>query len=438
MTDLTTEATAGETPAPKKINPVRQEHFKPNYEGLHTTWYFATLPPEVTINDVKEHPEIWRMVMAGRAGLRVRVMDRITCITEKRDAAADFVVLDHGAWGIKAHPVGTWATPRSKPFFSNEIVEVRPVGDGFAVFMKRDDRRVSDIFALEFACEPGGVELPGDDHRGMTDNLPALSPVETEIAQLEGEMRAANTWAKNTTGQARYRELLQHQEQGTNAVGQPANSRRTELEARMKNSRAWAKDAAGQREYRELLICEEGKSVERDDDEGDIGLGGFFEFGDADETRAGLEEEEAGQALVAEWSGDGNGFAENLRTAQGALATILEDLPREERVALMAGVSGLGDAAEVALMRELAAPAPSGFRPATKTDVESFAASDVGKLLMREWRQSADRKLGKVQARMQRLLFDKRISDEEFSGILRLYDHLSATEAAAWLRWAAA
>jgi hypothetical protein len=131
-------------------------------------------------------------------------------------------------------------------------------------------------------------------------------------------------------------------------------------------------------------------------------------------------------AMKAQWDEDN---AQERRWLTKA-AQIVRDVPDTDRFEADFDRmwTGLSETERDLVKLELALPASEHpARPASETDVERFATSDVGAELVKEWGGRARKKLALIQARAGRMM---QISDEA----IRWFEKLPTAQAKAVIR----
>ncbi len=119
------------------------------------------------------------------------------------------------------------------------------------------------------------------------------------------------------------------------------------------------------------------------------------------------------------------------RTAISTVMAIAELVPKEDRAFFDASFGGLADET-VAIVRELANPAPERAKSASQDVLDNLAAHGVGELL-REWGIGAARRVGIANARVNRMR-DSLESDEAAEDFVVWFNGLSGPELNAILR----
>ncbi len=135
--------------------------------------------------------------------------------------------------------------------------------------------------------------------------------------------------------------------------------------------------------------------------------------------------------MVADWQQTG-GVEHHLGVAQGAAQAVLDAMPGDDQAGFRGGFDGLPQAAQTAIITELALLPGGGVRVANAEELQRFGEDEAGGELVQEWRSRAGRKLGIIHDRVQRILGG--MSDGEQETALAWFDELNAAQAKAVLR----
>ena len=107
----------------------------------------VTLKEGQPLSWLREHPEAWSSVQAGDRSLIVGRGDEVTIISsdglEKADRLPVLKALEGSVWLGKPLRVIKLEQP---PLWENNVYRIVPVGTGFSLQNKRDERTEDDIF----------------------------------------------------------------------------------------------------------------------------------------------------------------------------------------------------------------------------------------------------------------------------------------------------
>ena len=135
--------------------------------------------------------------------------------------------------------------------------------------------------------------------------------------------------------------------------------------------------------------------------------------------------------MVADWQQTG-GVEHHLGVAQGAAKAVLDAMPVEDKAGFRGGFDALPQAAQTAIISELALSPGGAVREADAGELQHFATTEEGAELVQEWRSRAGRKVGTIHDRVQRILGG--MSDGEQEKALTWFDNLTAAQAKSVLR----
>lgn len=155
---------------------------------------------------------------------------------------------------------------------------------------------------------------------------------------------------------------------------------------------------------------------------------------DPEASRSGLEATmgSAGKALVAEWTQFGDKeFRNAVRVVQGTVHNMLDGMSDRAMAVFMERFDRLPDACITAVYLHLSLGKPGYIEDATDAQVQSFASTDEGGELVREWGYSAPRKVAIIRHRFARATADMGDAKGHF---LSWWNGLSAAEAKSILR----
>ncbi len=96
------------------------------------------------------------------------------------------------------------------------------------------------------------------------------------------------------------------------------------------------------------------------------------------------------------------------------------------------GFDGLPQAAQTAIITELALSPGGAVREADAGELQHFATTEEGAELVQEWRSRAGRKVGTIHDRVQRILGGMSAGEQETA--LAWFDNLTAAQAKSVLR----
>lgn len=146
------------------------------------------------------------------------------------------------------------------------------------------------------------------------------------------------------------------------------------------------------------------------------------------EARKGLP-----SSLVAEWDESGAGADWHLQQAQSAAIAAVEKLDPETRGALIQSFdNALPEAVTAAILAEMGMGSSAIVRNATDSEVDEFASSDAGRILVHEWRGHANRNVATVGLRINRII--GRLSESDAEAAYAWLDNLSPKAQAGALR----
>ncbi len=137
------------------------------------------------------------------------------------------------------------------------------------------------------------------------------------------------------------------------------------------------------------------------------------------------------QTMLDDWSRTG-GQEFHLGVAQGAARGVLDAMPVEDKAGFESGFDGLPQAAQTAIISELALSPGGAVREADAGELQHFATTEEGAELVQEWRSRAGRKVGTIHDRVQRILGGMSPGEEETA--LAWFDNLTAAQAKSVLR----
>lgn len=238
--------------------------------------------------------------------------------------------------------------------------------------------------------------------------------LDSEISTLEAEM--ADTKGREPGGywndegkQARYRQLLEAKESGGAVPTVDAKAkRRGELETLMgdQHSSYWkgAEAEKLQGEYRNLLDGKESgmpaEAVTITDADVDVAI----------KNVAGMGE------VGAEWANElGRGNARgSLEHGEDVRRSVFAEMG-EAAAEVAQAFDGLPDNVRASVHREFATAYVPRLPPADRDDLEQFAQSSAGKILVKEWGGDAARRLAVALYRWDRLTF--RLNDDDFDAL---------------------
>ena len=109
--------------------------------GVYKT-VVVNLPDGFLLQDLNDHPEIWKLVQTSRSGIALCEDDKVEMRAAGWTAFAKVNYSDHERvvlYGIKKDD----KPKRELSFPSNETYEVRRATDGYTYFRKRDGERMS-------------------------------------------------------------------------------------------------------------------------------------------------------------------------------------------------------------------------------------------------------------------------------------------------------
>ncbi len=137
------------------------------------------------------------------------------------------------------------------------------------------------------------------------------------------------------------------------------------------------------------------------------------------------------QTMLDDWARTG-GLEFHLGVAQGAAQAVLDAMPVEDKAGFESGFDGLPQAAQTAIITELALSPGGAVRLPNAEELQNFAADEAGGELVQEWRSRAGRKVGIIHDRVQRILGG--MSEGEEKTALAWFDNLTAAQAKSVLR----
>jgi len=131
-----------------------------------------------------------------------------------------------------------------------------------------------------------------------------------------------------------------------------------------------------------------------------------------------------GQDILREWAGH-DGIERNHEAARILISEALSVVPEETRAELQSQIDGLPDGVQAAMVAELASPYVR-VEVATPAQVTRFSGTQEGAELVRDWEQTAPRRVGIARARVQRLM--DRLSADEAASFAYFADHIASAE----------
>ncbi|TIP42430.1 MAG: hypothetical protein E5X77_24185 [Mesorhizobium sp.] len=202
--------------------------------------------------------------------------------------------------------------------------------------------------------------------------------------------------------------------QGGFASLPPNATRKAEIEAIMRTDFARYEDEGLDKEYRALLQGE----IEAVNPE----AGNPTAPMPADASRTVLCSSQEGQKLVGEWERMG-GFRMILSSVQKDVGEIVKEAGNNlrQRYLMQTFTEAVPLAAEVALMDEFASGVPWA-PPASQGEIDLFAKTEAGKIMVQHWGREAPERVGILRKRAARLVDS--LTEDEAADLWAWFDGL--------------
>ena len=107
--------------------------------------------------------------------------------------------------------------------------------------------------------------------------------------------------------------------------------------------------------------------------------------------------------LIADWKADPAGETFRIAEAQSSALAVLEELDADDRQLAESGFHEMPEAAQTAILVELGLGGGGSCKSASEDELDTFAGSDEGAILVPFWRGKAGKNLGMVKQRLERI-----------------------------------
>ena len=135
--------------------------------------------------------------------------------------------------------------------------------------------------------------------------------------------------------------------------------------------------------------------------------------------------------LEAEWRNSSAGYDFRMAEAGGAVEGLLDALNTEDQIEVEQSFHALNGNVQAAILGELGLGGGGATRTASQADIDRFAASELGSVLVPFWRGRAGKNLGMVNQRIGRI--EAGMSESDKAAMWSWFDDLPERAAVAAL-----